>query len=595
MKTRRKGPALILAALLALAAPIGALAATFEASDYAGLLLAMAAINDLPADVEAVLNITGNITYDAGDTTVKFTRDVEITGETDDDGNALYAITGNDTVRLIAVEGDLTISNLTLANGYADGQGPGSSGGYGGALYVDGDAEITGCTFTDNESTIKGGAVYVTGSVEITESMFEDNATKSGGGAVYAVGDIDITNTAFESNKALNGGAVFGEVNVFVDGGTFVGNEASDAGGAIYTASETGLTVGDTYITNSMFEGNEAGVYGGAVGAFDGDLSVSDTLFIDNKSDYDGGAIASIGDLAIAECKFEGNQAGGAGGAIIAFGDTTIEKSEFTDNEAGMAGGAVNAQAGTTTTIIDSAFTNNETTTSNGGAVASLADVVIDGSAFEGNTASGNGGAVRANGSAVINDSTFESNTAGNDGGAVWISGQATNTDNSSVTDSDFYNNTSGNVGSALYSQEDLTVDGANYFDGNTDSHGDPNGNAPEGRENLGIYMDGASLIMGAGAELIEGRRPSPQPGHGGEPSRGPAPVYEKAVIGNCKEWVNVRSGPGMDSEVFGRAYLGEIVELLQWNDGETWCKVLFSGGNNAGWVHGKFIIPQRK
>lgn len=81
---------------------------------------------------------------------------------------------------------------------------------------------------------------------------------------------------------------------------------------------------------------------------------------------------------------------------------------------------------------------------------------------------------------------------------------------------------------------------------------------------------------------------------HGFDLGIGDSLEYEKAVIGNCDEWVNVRSGLGMDYEVIGWAYLGEIVELLQRNNDETWCKVLYNGGNNAGWVHGKFIIPQK-
>lgn len=69
---------------------------------------------------------------------------------------------------------------------------------------------------------------------------------------------------------------------------------------------------------------------------------------------------------------------------------------------------------------------------------------------------------------------------------------------------------------------------------------------------------------------------------------------YEKAVIGHCKEWVNVRSGPGAGFGIIGKAYLGENIELLQWDKGEVWCKVLYNGGGNVGWVHGKYIIPQK-
>lgn len=69
---------------------------------------------------------------------------------------------------------------------------------------------------------------------------------------------------------------------------------------------------------------------------------------------------------------------------------------------------------------------------------------------------------------------------------------------------------------------------------------------------------------------------------------------YEKARIGNCREWVNVRSGPGTEYEIIGRAYLNEKIELLQWNKDETWCDIIYNGGNNRGWVYWTFIIPYK-
>lgn len=67
---------------------------------------------------------------------------------------------------------------------------------------------------------------------------------------------------------------------------------------------------------------------------------------------------------------------------------------------------------------------------------------------------------------------------------------------------------------------------------------------------------------------------------------------YEQAIVVGCKEWANVRSGPGTDTEVVGQVTPGEQIELLQWNADETWCKILYNGGNNLGWLHYKFIKP---
>jgi len=82
--------------------------------------------------------------------------------------------------------------------------------------------------------------------------------------------------------------------------------------------------------------------------------------------------------------------------------------------------------------------------------------------------------------------------------------------------------------------------------------------------------------------------------GSGSEDSSSSPPsiAHEQAIIGNCKEWVNVRSGPGIEYDIIGKAYLGEEIELLQWNNGETWCRIYYNNGNNIGWVQGNFIIP---
>ncbi len=71
-----------------------------------------------------------------------------------------------------------------------------------------------------------------------------------------------------------------------------------------------------------------------------------------------------------------------------------------------------------------------------------------------------------------------------------------------------------------------------------------------------------------------------------------PGPVYQQARIGNCKISTPVHERADADSPVIGQAYLGEIVHLLSWNNGETWCKVFYNGGNNTGWVQVKYIVP---
>ncbi len=66
---------------------------------------------------------------------------------------------------------------------------------------------------------------------------------------------------------------------------------------------------------------------------------------------------------------------------------------------------------------------------------------------------------------------------------------------------------------------------------------------------------------------------------------------YQKGMIINCNEWVSVRIAPEAGSEVLGRVYLGEIVELMKWDSpSENWCWVSYNGGMNGGWVDGRYI-----
>ena len=70
---------------------------------------------------------------------------------------------------------------------------------------------------------------------------------------------------------------------------------------------------------------------------------------------------------------------------------------------------------------------------------------------------------------------------------------------------------------------------------------------------------------------------------------------YEQAIVIKCREWANVRSGPSTDTEIVGRVYLGESISLLEWNKGETWCKILYDGDSKLGWLYYKFIKPVAK
>lgn len=107
-----------------------------------------------------------------------------------------------------------------------------------------------------------GGAIYANGNINITESVFKNNeADDDDGGAVYCTGNMYIFHTLFESNKAyVDGGAVFCEGKITAKYSRFAYNKASGAtqrcfGGAVRSE-------GACYIDSAYFSNNYAEDYG---------------------------------------------------------------------------------------------------------------------------------------------------------------------------------------------------------------------------------------------------------------------------------------------------------------------------------------------
>lgn len=222
---------------------------------------------------------------------------------------------------------------------------------------------VTG-TFSVNEATGKGGAIYNDGTL--------DKAGRKGG-------IMTITDATFDGNKADFGGAIFNTGTLTINGGSFEGNTATKAAGAIYNAADAKLTVdgvtfasnssaiagainnsdGTVTIKNSTFKGNDAGKsMGGAVRNNSGSapeksiITITGSTFEGNKAG-NGGAVwnGSDGEVTITDSTFKGNTAlvGDAqqGGAITNADQMTITGSTFEGNQAGKLGGAIfNAASG---------------------------------------------------------------------------------------------------------------------------------------------------------------------------------------------------------------------------------------------------------
>lgn len=211
---------------------------------------------------------------------------------------------------LVSGIGNLTLKDLTIENGCADG-----------ASSEDG-----------------GGAIFVDSEIVASAGFF-------GSGLPFSFGILTLENTTIKNSNADDrGGAIFfeGGTSGTITGSLFEGNFAGSTGGAIFFADLTEATITDTDFIDNRADGE-----GGAIAAFSfSELAITRGSFRENSADDDddccgdGGAIFFIGNLEITDVTFDDNSAEN-GGAIASIGSVAIQGSTFSNNDAESAGGAV--------------------------------------------------------------------------------------------------------------------------------------------------------------------------------------------------------------------------------------------------------------
>lgn len=260
-----------------------------------------------------------------------------------DDGGAIYAYTTAD----FAISNSVFQENTSSDNGGAI------------AAWADNGQDqnysVTNSQFTENEATDKGGAI----------SWLEYESIHDGASHV-----LSVEGSTFNSNTAQWGGAINTEAELSVKDTTFVANTAEDDGGAI-DASRTA----QFSINGARFEQNTAGDNGGAINAWaDNQLERNNTItnsqFIGNKATDKGGAIAWLAvdplwddvahNITVENSTFDSNSAQW-GGAINTEGEITLRgETNFVGNTASQQGGAIFvSETGTLNVEGTAVFANN--------------------------------------------------------------------------------------------------------------------------------------------------------------------------------------------------------------------------------------------
>ncbi len=170
------------------------------------------------------------------------------------------AVAGEFRIFEVVSGGALTLQNLTVRDGCADGSVLTANLDGGGIFNTGGTLTITNSTISDNSAYGSGG-IFNEGTVTITNSTLSGNsATGDVGAAISNVGTMTVTNSTISGNSALAGGGIFNGGTLTVTNSTISGNSAVFDGGGILNVGGAPLT-----ITNSTISGNSAANTGSGI------------------------------------------------------------------------------------------------------------------------------------------------------------------------------------------------------------------------------------------------------------------------------------------------------------------------------------------
>lgn len=163
----------------------------------------------------------------------------------------------------------------------------GNVGALGGAFYDMLGATVQNCRFTNNTSSQKGGAchIFMNKEPKFVNSIFDNNVSNRGG-AIYSNGKVNIVNCDFVGNSASdNGGAMFNEThnsniyNSIFWGNTKAGtpNQISGMSNYSYCAIEGGFAGSHIINLSGANNGSGSGNYPRFTNPSEGDYSIDRT------------------------------------------------------------------------------------------------------------------------------------------------------------------------------------------------------------------------------------------------------------------------------------------------------------------------------
>lgn len=280
--------------------------------------------------------------------------------------------------------GALTIENSTLANHSATGgEGSAAASGGGGGVGADGADGATGDGGDPNGGTGSGNALAIDGgfggggggNLSTGLSVGGDGGFGAGGGGANGGGNGGFGAGSGSNNGLLAGTPGFGGTA----GTTTVSGSGGGFGGAIFSNEGTVTIHNSTFANNSATGGTGADGYGGAIFNRNGTLNVNNATISDNSVTTDGGGIYSLGDAeTINENDDDPLTSGTPSTATLALSNSIVANSSAgddvvvneidggTSNSSGV-GNLIEGQTGFAGTVASSADPNLSPLADNGG------------------------------------------------------------------------------------------------------------------------------------------------------------------------------------------------------------------------------------
>jgi hypothetical protein len=300
----------------------------------------------------------------------------------------------------------LTLENVTLSGGLAQGTGAAAEGG---AIYSSGTLALSGVTVKSNEALGSNG----TG----------ENAY--GGGIYVAAGSVTLTNDTLSSNNAVGGygGAGATSSGVVLGPG---GSGGAGSGGGLYVASGSVTVTNDTLSSNHAVGGN-GGPGGGGAGATSSGVVLGP--YGSGGAGSGGGLYVAGGSVTLNNDTLSSNQAvggNGGNGDYVWTGGNGVPQGGSGGSGGAGSGGGLYVAAGAVTLSNDTLSSNNagggNGGNGGGGGGTGYGGRILFGNGGPGGAGSG-GGLYAAAGTVTLTNDTLSSNQAGGGNGGLFGGG----------------------------------------------------------------------------------------------------------------------------------------------------------------------------